>query len=146
MNFTPEVRTKDHAASFRPFTSKVCFRSRSVRVRFVAGRSGAEAGFFSSNFRLPLSLAFCEPIFRSHLILIGVLPGGTSGRSLSTFKQNCSVGCRGTPDSQAFSHCFLSLQTANRDVSALRVGRNGIDFEYRFGSGRSLLQNCILPA
>jgi hypothetical protein len=92
MNFTPEGRDKDHAASCWPFTAKFCFRSRSVRVRFVEGGSDAEAELFSSNFRCPLPLAFCEPIFHSHLILIGVLPEGQAG--IAWEPSNKAVFCR----------------------------------------------------
>ena len=81
MNFTSEGRAMDHAATCRPSTTKVRFRSQSVRVRYVVGESVAEAGCFSSNFRRPLSLSFCAPICYSHLILKGVLPEGQAGKA-----------------------------------------------------------------
>lgn len=130
MKFTSEGRIMDNAASCRPFTAKVRFRSRSVRMRFMVGESGAEAGFFSSKFRRPLSLSFCAPIFHSHLIIIRVLPEGQSG--IAWQSSNKAVFCRlsGSKGQSSILSLFLNLQTVNSDVSALRVARNGIDFEY----------------
>jgi len=97
---------------------------------FMGRESGAEAGFCSSNFRRPLSLSFCSPIFHSHLITIGVLPDGQAG--IAWQPSNKAVFCRlsGSKGQSSILSLFLSLQTVNSDVSALRVARNGIDFEY----------------
>jgi len=124
----------DKAASCRPFTAKVRFRSRSVRMRFMVGEIGAEAGFFSSNCRRPLS-SFCAPIFHSHLIIIGGLPKGQAGTAWQP--SNKAVLCRlsGSTGQSSILSLFISLQTVNSDVSALRVAPNGIDFEHGYGSG-----------
>jgi hypothetical protein len=81
MNFTFLDRAMDHAASCRPFTAKARFRSRSVHVRFVVGRSATAAGFLSSNFRRPLSVSCCVPVIHSYLILICVLLEGQAGEA-----------------------------------------------------------------
>ena len=97
----------DNAASCRPFTAKVRFRSRSVRVRLMVWESGAEAGFFSSNFRRRLSLSFRAPIFHSHLNIIGVLPEGQAGIALEPWNKAL--------------FCWLSVSTGQSSILTLCV-------------------------
>jgi hypothetical protein len=124
MKFTSEGPTMDNAASCRPFTAKVRFRSRSVRVRFMVGESGAEAGFFSSNFRRRLSLSFRAPILHSLLNIIGVLPEGQAGIALEPSNKALFCWLSGSTGQSSILTLFLCLQTVNSDVSVLRVARN----------------------
>ena len=88
------------------------------------GESGAAAGFYSCNFRRPLPLSFCAPIFHSHLIIIGVLPEGQAG--VAWEPSNKALFCRlsGSTGQSSILTLFLCLQTVNRDVSAMGVARN----------------------
>jgi hypothetical protein len=100
----------------------------------MVGECGAGAGFFSCNFRRPLSLSFCAPIFHSHLIIIGVLPVGQAG--VAWEPSNKTLFCRlsGSTGQSSILTLFLCLQSVNNDVSAMGVARNWIDLEYGYGA------------